>query len=143
MTPALHKAWARQLIAAVGGVEAAGEVAGVSTGNASRWQTGALVMNAAQMAALQCAGQTSLYSDAVSALVANPSIPAEADPLPHAAHAAREAAALPALIMEAMADGRIDERERRLLLDTMAAARAELNRAERALCGEPHLKAAE
>lgn len=134
MTPALHKAWARQLIAAVGGVEAAGAVTGTCAATASRWQTGALVMNAAHISALQSAAQTTLYSDALTALVA-PMAPASPDPMPHAAHAAREAAALPALVIAAQADGRIDERERRALLDTIGAARAELDAAERALCG--------
>jgi len=134
-TPALHKAWARQLICAVGGVEAAGAVTGTCAATASRWQTGALVMNAAHIAALQSAGQTTLYSDALSALV-NPLSTNGSDPMPHAAHAAREAAALPALVIAAQSDGRICERERRTLLDTIAAARAELDAAERALCAD-------
>lgn len=135
-TPALHKSWARQLITAVGGVEAAGAITGTCASTASRWQNGALVMSAMHIAALQTAAQTALYSDALSALVAAPNSSNSPDPLPHAADAAREAACLPALVIAAQVDGRIDERERRALIETIAAARAELDRAEHALCAE-------
>ncbi len=141
MTPQLHRSWARQLIAAVGGVEAAGAVTCTSAPTATRWQTGELVMNAKHMAALQVAAQTTLYSDGLSALVTDPA-PAGEDPLAHAATACQEAGALPALILLAKADGLIDAHEKRKITDKIAATRVALDQAERALNGDVPLQVA-
>ena len=131
-----HRVTARRLVRAVGGVEEAAAICGLSCpSQPSRWQTGAQLMNAMQIELLERVAGEPIYSRALSRL-ASDETRASDTPLAHAAHAAREAASLPALIIEALADGRIDERERRALLDTIQAAEEQLRKARQALaCG--------
>lgn len=131
-----HRAKVRQLISVVGGVKEAAHILGVCERQVYRYQTGEQHLTGPQIVTLESAAMEPVYSACMAALVQTVQASSD-DPLVFAAGAAREAAALPALIIAAQADGRISQTERRALLETIAAARSELDSAERALCASP------
>lgn len=136
MTPTFHKAQTRQIVSAAGGPQMAAEILGLADTSAiSRWLNGNGTMNAWHLTALQCALGVSSYSDAMSNLVG----PCPSSPLgmiESAAEASRHAGALPALVLQALADGRVDESERRMLLACIRQSREQLDKTEQALLTE-------
>lgn len=142
MRPAWHRAKARQLISAAGDVKEVAHMLGVCDRQAYRYQNYENPLTAPQIITLEAAAMEPIYSAGMASLVTVASPLNGGDPMAYAAGAAREAGALPALVHAAMADGRIDRNERRAILDTIAAARADLDAAERALCAPDQVRAA-
>ncbi len=140
MRPAWHRAKARQLISAAGDVKEAAHLIGVCDRQVYRYQNAEQFLTAPQIITLEAAAMEPIYSAGMAGLI-SVGAPSGGDPMGHAAGAAREAGALPALVHSAMADGRIDRNERRAILDTIAAARADLDAAERALCAPDEVRA--
>ena len=135
MTPTFHRAQTRQIVNAAGGAQPTAEILGLAdTSAVSRWLNGNGTMSAWHLTSLQCALGVSSYSDAISNLVSPPTGPAQGL-LTCAAEACRSAGSLPAQVMDAMADGRIDEIERRALMQSIAELRGAADAAERALLG--------
>jgi len=136
MTPTFHRAQTRQLINAAGGPQMSAEILGLADTSAiSRWQNGNGTMSTWHLGTLQCALGVSSYSDALSNLVGPPPV-SPLGMIESAAEASRHAGALPAMVLSAKADGRVDESERRMLLACIRSAKEQLDRTEQALLCE-------
>jgi uncharacterized membrane protein YebE (DUF533 family) len=119
-----HSTQSRRLIRMVGGVEAAASICGVSAQMMSNYQNPAqrAFMPPHFIEALEREAGQPVYSAALVNLVrVEPSKSILCD----AMGAARIAGGLPAQVHEALADGRIDESERRVLTAAADQLRAE------------------
>lgn len=130
-----HSSQARRLIRLVGGVEAAASLCGVSAQMISNYQNPAqrAFMPPQFIEALEREAGQAVYSSALVNLVrAEPSKSMLCD----AMDAARIAGGLPQQVHEALADGRIDEAERRMILAAVDQLRAEADSVAAALSRE-------
>ncbi len=134
-----HSDQARRLIRSVGGVEAAGSLCGVSAQLMSNYQnpTQRAFMPPQFIETLEREAGRAIYSAALAKLVrVEPSMSILCD----AMDAARIAGGLPQQVHEALADGRIDEAERRTLTAAADQLRAEADALIAALStGAPHV----
>ena len=107
-----HCHYASRLIEAVGGLKPASRITGLGPTSLSNYQNPGKseTMPGHVISALQLAARTTIYSDAMSAEVADEGLVA-ADPMHHACGLVKEAAEALGAVERAMADGAVSPRD--------------------------------